>query len=85
MSGGAYSALSGMRARLEELERLAFDLLALDSDGCPRLGDLLALGLDEGAGDLKQVLKETDRVLSSLDLRLLESLKPLGEGLVGGV
>lgn len=33
MSGGAYSALSGMRARLEELDRLAFDLANVSTAG----------------------------------------------------
>jgi flagellar basal-body rod protein FlgF len=33
MSGGAYSALSGMRARLEELDRLAFDLANVSTSG----------------------------------------------------
>ncbi len=33
MSGGAYSALSGMRARLEELDRLAFDLANISTAG----------------------------------------------------
>jgi flagellar basal-body rod protein FlgF len=33
MSGGAYSALSGMRTRLEELDRLAFDLANVSTAG----------------------------------------------------
>ena len=33
MSSGAYSALSGMRARLEELDRLAFDLANVSTSG----------------------------------------------------
>ena len=33
MSGGAYSALSGMRTRLEELDRLAFDLANVSTSG----------------------------------------------------
>ena len=33
MSSGAYSALSGMRARLEELDRLAFDLANVSTAG----------------------------------------------------
>jgi flagellar basal-body rod protein FlgF len=33
MSGGAYSALTGMRARLEELDRLAFDLANISTAG----------------------------------------------------
>jgi flagellar basal-body rod protein FlgF len=33
MSGGAYSALSGMRTRLDELDRLAFDLANVSTAG----------------------------------------------------
>src|SRR5690554_4844200 len=33
MSSGAYSALSGMRARLQELDRLAFDLANVSTAG----------------------------------------------------
>ena len=33
MSGGAYSALSGMRTRLEELDRVAFDLANVSTAG----------------------------------------------------
>jgi flagellar basal-body rod protein FlgF len=33
MSGGAYSALSGMRARLDDLDRLAFDLANVNTAG----------------------------------------------------
>ena len=33
MSGGAYSALSGMRARLEDLDRLASDLANVGTSG----------------------------------------------------
>jgi hypothetical protein len=67
-------------APLVRQERLRLlDLRPLDRDARSTLGDLLALCLDEGAGDFEELLEEADTVFSRLDLRLLERLQALGE------